>query len=299
MKRAIVTGNFDGLHAGHEYLLFELKALASQHDLKPCVVSFEPHTDIVTSEPTEPFILTTNLEKRHILEEFYGIELQLLPFNREFMELSSQDYLKKVLVDKLGAGLWLMGFNHTFGKGAKGRDDSLNTLAEDFGVILHQGEPILKGSEPISSTRIRNLISEGEIEEANKLLMQPYCIHGEVERGDQIGQTIGFPTANISISPWKLLPAHGVYGGTVKVHGQKYLCAVHIGPRPSVENLEIRVETHIFDFNQDIYSQSVQVELDFQVRGIRAFSELDELKTQIEFDIQSVKTKLGYKLRGI
>jgi riboflavin kinase / FMN adenylyltransferase len=291
MKRAVVTGNFDGLHIGHEHLLLELKALAEKHGLRPCVVSFEPHTSIVTREPTEPFLLTSNLEKKYILEEKYGIELQILPFNEEFMTLSPQEYLQDILVGQLNAGLWLLGFNHTFGQGAQGRDQALNELAANLDVKLVQGEPIIKGSEPISSTRIRDLVRSGEVQTVNKLLTHPFSIYGKVITGDKIGRTIGFPTANVEIPEWKLLPLHGVYGGTIVINGIRHLCAVHIGPRPSVKNGEIRVEAHVFDFNQDIYSQMVQLELDFRVRTIKPFSDLDSLKTQIELDIQTVKAK--------
>lgn len=293
MKRAIVTGNFDGLHLGHQHLFNELKELAQERGLKPCVVSFEPHTALVTRKPKDPFLITTSAEKRHILETRHGIESQLLPFSEEFMKMESTQYLKEILVGQYGAQLWLLGFDHKFGHGARGRDSELDALATELGVEIIQSHAIYNGPEPVSSTRVRHFLEKGDIPKANELLGAPFVIQGEVYQGDQIGRQLGFPTANLLMNPWKLLPANGVYGAQVKINGQSYLAAVHIGPRPTLETQEIRVEAHILDFNQDIYCQNLKLELIFRVRTIMSFNDMDELKAQIEQDIQTIRITIG------
>lgn len=293
VNRAIVTGNFDGLHLGHQHLLNELKLLAAERGLKPCVLSFEPHTAIVTRKANEPFLITTSLEKRHLLERRFGIESLLLPFSEEFMKMESTQYLEDILFKKYGAKLWLHGFDHKFGKGARGRDQELDSRAHALGVEIVQSHAIYDGPEPVSSTRIRDCLKTGDIELANELLGNPFIIQGEVHKGDQIGRTIGFPTANLHINPWKLLPAHGVYGAKVEIEGREHIAAVHIGPRPSMNAQEIRVEAHILDFNEDIYCQNLKLELIFRVRTIMPFNSPEKLISQIEKDVKEIRAKLG------
>lgn len=299
MRRAIVTGNFDGLHLGHQYLFAELKELSRLRKLKPCVISFEPHTSIVTRKPKDPFLITTSIEKRHILESRHGMESQLIAFSEDFMKMSAIQYLEDILVGKFGAKLWLLGFDHRFGFGAEERSTELDNKAKQLGVELIQSKAVFDGSEPVSSTRVRSYLMQGEIPKANALLGSQYIIHGEVHRGDQIGRKMGFPTANLLVNPWKQLPAHGVYAAEVEIGAKRYLAAVHIGPRPTLGTHEIRVEAHILDFEKDIYCQNLQLELTFRIRSIMSFDSPEELVSQINDDIRLIRKNAELKTKSV
>jgi len=291
MNRAIVTGNFDGIHLGHKQMLSDLKKLAQEHLLQPCLVSFEPHTAIVVRNAREPFLLTTTQEKADLLEKHFGIELKVIEFNQEFMKKSPIEYLEEVLVGEFDAKLWLMGFNHTFGEGGQSQSQELLEKAEELGVQLCTGTPFIQDAQPLSSTLIRDLIREGKVYEANQYLLSPYLLSGVVEHGDALGRTLGFPTANLKISEWKLLPGFGVYHGKTMIQGEKYECAVHIGPRPSLDSQEIRVEAHLIDFEGDLYDQFIEIEVLSQIRPPISFDFVEDLKAQINQDIETIRLK--------
>lgn len=280
---AVTIGFFDGVHRGHRYLLRQLEELAARKGLSAAAVTFDCHPRTVVQEDFVPSLLTTQEEKLCLLEKSFGGEIIVLPFTKELSELTAKEFMQSVLRDKLNAKLLLMGYNHHFGHGGGAKED-YESWGMETGIEVYVAEAL--AGEKISSSRIRNLITLGEMGKANAMLGYQYFLTGKVIEGKHIGRHIGFPTANISLPEQKLLPACGVYAVWVTLPDQikrgGMLC---IGHRPTLEaDGEISVEVHVFDFNGNLYGKSISIDFIGKLRDERHFSSLEALRKQLTLD---------------
>lgn len=280
---ALTIGFFDGVHQGHRYLLQQLEELAAANGLSAAAVTFDRHPRTVVQSDFVPSLLTTQEEKLALLSRAFSGKIIVLPFTQELSEMTAKEFMQNILREKLNAELLLMGYNHRFGHGGGNPEDYV-TWGQETGIKVCLAKAL--AGEKVSSSRIRNLISLGEVKKANNLLGYPYFLTGKVTEGKQIGRQIGFPTANLTLLEQKLMPACGVYAVWVTMpdHSKRggMLC---IGHRPTVEqNGEISVEVHIFDFNGDLYGTSISIDFIEKLRDERHFDSLEELQKQLILD---------------
>ena len=280
---ALTIGFFDGVHQGHRYLLQQLEELAAANGLSAAAVTFDRHPRTVVQPNFVPTLLTTQEEKLDLLSKAFSGKIIVLPFTQELSEMTAKEFMQNILRDKLNAELLLMGYNHRFGHGGGNPEDYV-TWGHETGIKVCLAKAL--AGEKVSSSRIRNLISLGDVKKANNLLGYPYFLTGEVTEGKQIGRQIGFPTANLTLPEQKLMPACGVYAVWVTMpdHSKRggMLC---IGHRPTVEqNGEISVEVHIFDFNGNLYGTSISIDFIEKLRDERHFDSLEELQKQLILD---------------
>lgn len=280
---ALTIGFFDGVHQGHRYLLQQLEELAAANGLSAAAVTFDRHPRTVVQPNYVPSLLTTQEEKLDLLSKAFSGKIIVLPFTQELSEMTAKEFMQNILREKLNAELLLMGYNHRFGHGGGNPEDYVN-WGHETGIKVCLAKAL--AGEKVSSSRIRNLISLGDVKKANNLLGYPYFLTGEVTEGKQIGRQIGFPTANLTLPEQKLMPACGVYAVWVTMpdHSRRggMLC---IGHRPTVEqNGEISVEVHIFDFNGNLYGTSISIDFIEKLRDERHFDSLEELQKQLVLD---------------
>ena len=280
---ALTIGFFDGVHQGHRYLLQQLEELAAANGLSAAALTFDRHPRTVVQPNFVPSLLTTQEEKLDLLSKAFSGKIIVLPFTQELSEMTAKEFMQNILREKLNAELLLMGYNHRFGHGG-GNPEEYVTWGHETGIRVCLAKAL--AGEKVSSSRIRNLISLGDIKKANNLLGYPYFLTGEVTEGKQIGRQIGFPTANLTLPEQKLMPACGVYAVWVTMpdHSKRggMLC---IGHRPTVEqNGEISVEVHIFDFNGNLYGTSISIDFIEKLRDERHFDSLEELQKQLMLD---------------
>ena len=280
---AVTIGFFDGVHQGHRFLLQQLEEMASDEGLSAMAVTFDRHPKEVVSKDFAPSLLTTQAEKLSLLSESFKGEIVVLPFTQELSSLTAREFMQSVLREKMNTKILLMGYNHRFGHGGGTLEEYVAWGREaDIEVRMARA---LEG-EKVSSSRIRNLIAEGNVEKANTLLGYRYFMTGSIIEGKQIGRQIGFPTANLSLPKQKLLPACGVYAVGVEMNDSTrkngMLC---IGHRPTVEaNGELSIEVHIFDFDGNLYGKELRLEFIGRLREERRFSSLEELQLQLRRD---------------
>ena len=292
---AVTIGFFDGVHQGHRYLLQQLEEMASDEGLSAMAVTFDRHPKEVVSGGFVPSLLTTQAEKLSLLSQFFKGEIVVLPFTQELSSLTAGDFMQSVLREKLNAKVLLMGYNHRFGHGG-GTMDEYVAWGCKTGIEVRIAKA-LEG-EKVSSSRIRNLIAEGDVEKANTLLGYRYFMTGSIVEGKQIGRQIGFPTANLSLPEQKLLPACGVYAVEVEIaDGTRRGGMLCIGHRPTVEaNGELSIEAHIFDFDGNLYGKEVRLEFICRLREERRFSSLEELQLQLRrdaVDVQAIMDRMS------
>lgn len=285
----VTMGSFDGVHKGHVQVIENLKRMAVKQSGESVIISFEPHPrEILYPLEKRPGILTTLNEKIKILES-YGVDhLVILPFTEELAGLSYIDFVKHILVDKIGIKGLVVGYDHRFGKNREGSFESLRTLAENYHFYLEQEEVYEENKINISSTKIRTALELGDIILVREFLGYDYSISGKVVHGDKIGRDIGFPTANLQLEDErKLLPASGVYAVKISVGDKWYGGMLNIGVRPTVSRSGIvRLEVNIFDFAADIYGDIITVALFARIRGERKFNNVEELRIQLCQDQQ-------------
>ena len=289
-KTAVALGNFDGLHRAHTHIINNMCRYAKEHDCIGCVLLFNGHTRRITNnEDTK--LITTEREKLKLLSEMGVNSVYIREFDRELMQLSPREFVE-MLVTKINPEAVCVGYDYRFGYKAEGDTQLLRKLGEEFGFSVIVTEEIKQNQHTIKSTKIRQFISDGDIVSANAMLGRPYFIMGEVEKGLQNGRRIGIPTANIGYAPDKLLPENGVYMGYTVIGDDRYNSVINIGNNPTLGADKITVESHILDFDSDIYGKIVTVELVDRIRDEITFSSLDELKTQINSDINSARQAL-------
>lgn len=284
LKKAVVTsGTFDGVHLGHQKILQILRETTKASGGESVVLTFWPHPRMVVSQDSQGLKLLSTIDEKIELLEQQGVNhLLIVPFTREFSELSSEEYVQSILLDTIGTKKLVIGYDHRFGRNREGGFEYLEQNADRFGIELEEIPRQEIENLVISSTQIRESLQEGNIKAANELLGRPYTFSGIVVKGRQLGRTIGFPTANIQVAEsYKLIPANGVYAVKALVRGNRLNGIMNIGNRPTVDGIGRTQEVYILDFSDDIYGENVTVELVDYIRSEQKFNGLDELKSQI------------------
>lgn len=279
------TGTFDGVHLGHRKILNQLVAKAKKVGGESVLLTFSPHPRIVLQPDVELELLSSENEKISLLEKTGIDHLIIHPFTREFSRTQSLDFVREYLVNKIGVKHLVIGYDHHFGRNREGSFDHLKEFGPIYGFEVEEIAAFDIDQVNVSSTKIRNALAEGNVELANMYLGTPYSIGGKVIKGNQIGRTIGFPTANIECDfMHKLLPADGVYAGKLHVNGHTYNAMANLGSRPTIGSKQRKLEVHCIGTDIHLYESEVRFELYKFLRGIEEFANLDALKKQLEAD---------------
>lgn len=286
--RAVTVGTFDGVHRGHLAVIEELKEEAFRYGLRPAVITLEPHPLLVVAPERAPGLLISASERRRRLETL-GVEVITVTFDDSVRRLSAFNWMRK-MKEQFSAELLVTGYDNTFG--FDGRDLS----PEDYVALGRQaGLKVLKAPEiqDVSSSIVRKAVAAGEMERAAVLLSRPYSIEGMVVHGRELGRTLGFPTANIEVEPWLLLPAPGVYGcKAILADGSIYQAVVNVGRAPTVaDGLPITVEAYLPGFSGNLYGSRLRLEFGYKLRGEKKFGNLEELKRAIAEDVKKLEKK--------
>ena len=281
---SVAIGIFDGVHRGHQEILQEAAKYGAV-----TVLTFDPHPTSIFAPERTPSALVRLEDRIKLLKEHGAQEVVVLPFTREFAAKSPDEFISEILVNQLGATHITVGANFTFGHKAAGNAAYLKDHARGFGVsAVALSED--RGS-PISSTRIRNLIVDGDVERANELLTRPFYLRGPVVHGEKRGRTIGYPTANIGLADNATIPADGVYAGWLSVGDERWQAAISIGTNPTFPGIRGRqVEAYALDqIGLDLYDQEAKLEFGFRLRDTLKFDGLDPLLEQMKLDCQRAK----------
>ena len=289
------VGFFDGVHIGHQHLIQQVKAESKQLGLPAAVITFPMHPSQVLRADYQPMLLCGYEEKVGKLSTT-GIDYCItLPFTRELSQLTAKEFMHNVLKNKLNVHTLFVGYNHRFGRNREDDFSAYKQYGNEVGLHLIEATELQEKNQNISSSRIRNLLKEGDIRTANKFLSYHYTISGQIIEGYQVGRTIGFPTANIRAwEPYKVMPKLGVYAVLVHVQGAVYQGMLYIGKRPTLNHdSDTSVEVNIFDFDGNLYNQPITVEFVDFIRDDVKFDSLEELKEQIYRDKGKVLSVLG------
>ncbi len=286
IKKTIVTiGTFDGVHLGHQKIIQKLNQNAKLYHCESLILTFFPHPRMVL-QPESDIKLLNNIDERSQLLEKAGLDnLIIHPFNIAFSELSAEDFVKKILVEKLKIKKIVIGHDHRFGKNRSANIDDLIVFGYKYDFEVEQISVQEIDEVSISSTKIRNALIDGNISLANEFLGFPYFITGIVQKGKQLGRTIGFPTANFKIEEnYKLIPKKGVYIVSSFFNNQMVFGLMNIGSNPTVEGKTLSIEVYFLDFDSDLYHRKIEVSLLHYIRPEQKFDNIDLLKNQIEND---------------
>jgi riboflavin kinase/FMN adenylyltransferase len=290
----VTIGNFDGVHLGHHMLFAEVVSRAFQKQGTSVVVTFDPHP-LQVIRPEIGIKLISTYEQKVELISLAGIDvLVVIPFTRDFAGTSAETFVDEVLIKTIGVKELVVGYDYAFGKGRQGNIEYLKEQGQKKGFPVTVVEPYYVDDMLVSSSKIRELVSEGRMMDVKKLLGRSYQIRGMVQEGKKRGgPVVGFKTANLHLSEEDLCPKHGVYVTQVVYDGKCYGGVLNIGFNPTFGENRLSVETHIFDFNQDIYGKEIKINLLKYLRGEKKFSGPEELAVQIQKDISLAKEILA------
>ena len=285
-KTAVAIGKFDGIHVGHKELLS--KILEKKKDgLKATVFTFDPSPEEFFVGHSVPQLFTRE-EKLKAFQELGVDILVMFPLNDETAATDPEEFVRRILVNELNAGFIAAGSDVSFGDKGKGDSKLLERLGKELSYELCIIDKVKIDDEEVSSTRVRNAVSDGDMDLTERLLGTKYSISGIVEHGNHLGHTIGVPTVNILPPSMKLLPPYGVYSSTVKIGKNEFKGMTNIGRKPTVSEKEkVGVETYIYDFGRDVYGEYIEVVLHSFVRPEIKFENMEQLKLQIQQDIKN------------
>jgi riboflavin kinase/FMN adenylyltransferase len=282
----VTVGAFDGVHLGHRAILRSLTETATESKCRSVVITFEPHPQSVMRPGTFRF-LTTPKEKLSLLEESYPDEILVLPFTKAFSQIEPERFVEETLVQRIGLCEIILGTGHTFGKGKKGGQDVLKKMSARYGFKIEVVPPVFVEDQPVSSTRIRQMLDDGNVPGAKNLLGRWYSLSGVVTRGSGIGAKIGFPTANIAVDhPLKLIPKDGIYAVRVQLDEETHPGSCNVGFSPTLKGAIREIEVYIHDYSGEIYGHSIRIEFIARLRDEQKFERLDDLVATIEQDKQ-------------
>lgn len=284
----VSLGTFDGLHVGHQAILKSLMTSSEKTGLNPMAVTFEPHPRVLVTPDSPPPLLTIWEEKARLFANYMHGRLLVLRFNDELMSMSAEEFARDILVGKLNLKKLIVGYDHAFGKNRSGTINDLMALSKKYDFELEVVNPVIIEGRPVSSTRIRNLISDRKFSQALDMLGHPYPIYGTVEKGISLGKELGFPTANIEYGARKLLPVDGVYSCRAEHKGQMYHGMMFIGTNYFNPERKRTVEVNIFDFDRDIYEQDIICYPLIFIRENMKFNKKEDLIEQITKDKENV-----------
>lgn len=290
-KELVATiGFFDGVHLGHRFLINEMREKAAERNMPSAVITFTKHPRAVLNSEYQPRLLNS-LEEKSALLSSTGIDYcVLLDFTLELSRLSAEEFISKVLSDRLHVKGLIIGYDHRFGHDRRDGFEQYVEYGKRNGIEVIRASQYDDGNTTVSSSEIRKSILSGDVAKASGLLTYPYQLSGHIVSGYRVGRTLGFPTANIEVDdPLKILPAIGVYAVWVYVRGERHKGMLYIGNRPTLNNGDnISLEVNILDFEGDIYNDEIKVDFIEFVRGDIRFNSLDELKAQLQMDRKRV-----------
>jgi riboflavin kinase/FMN adenylyltransferase len=286
-RNAVITiGTFDGVHTGHLQIIKQLKEEAARINGETVIITFHPHPRLViTSGKSEIQLLNTLEEKTELLKKQDIDHLVIVPFTREFSEQAAELYIQDFLVKKFRPHTIIIGYDHHFGNKRKGNYKMLEAYADEFNYLVKEIPEHVLNQVTISSTKIRGALLSADPETANRFLGYDYFFEGTVVEGNKLGRTLGYPTINLELPDAnKLVPANGIYAVSVIVNNRKYNGMMSIGVRPTIGESARTIEVNIFEFNENIYGQTVRVSVKKYLREEKKFDNLEELKAAIAKD---------------
>jgi riboflavin kinase/FMN adenylyltransferase len=300
----VTIGVFDGVHRGHAEIIGQAVQEAKQRGVPSVLLTFVPHPSEVVRPGSHPPVLTSIVRRAELVEQLGVDVFCALPFTLEFSRMSPAEFAHHALVERLHASAVLVGENFRFGHKAAGDVALLSRLGESFGFTA-RGIPLLRvgdGETPLSATYVRSCVQAGDMAAASRALGRPHRVDGIVERGDQRGRVLGFPTANLRTDAWTAVPADGVYAGRVvrldewgrTMAGPPLgVAAISVGTNPTFEVRQRRVEAFILDFDGDLYGDVLGVEFVERLRGMEKFDRIEDLVTQMAADVEQTRVAMG------
>jgi riboflavin kinase / FMN adenylyltransferase len=292
LTNAVVTsGTFDGVHIGHQKILARLREIANRSSGETVVITFWPHPRLVLHPEDENLKLLNTFEEKAALLKDQGIQhLIRIPFTKEFSQLTSEQFIKQILVERIGTKKLVIGYDHHFGKNREGSFEQLKVNGPRYGFEVEEIPQQEIDHIAVSSTKIREALEAGDIETATHFLGRSYTLTGRVVAGNKLGRLLGFPTANIEMeTKYKLIPKDGIYAATVMHENKKFQGMLYIGNRPVIKGTKQSIEVNIFDFNKDIYGENLTIHVHKYVRPDKNLSDLEELKKQLKLDEEASK----------
>lgn len=287
LNNAVATiGTFDGVHFGHQKIIKRLCELAKARGGESVILTFFPHPRLIIDPENQDLkMINTINEKAKILQGLGVDHLIITPFTRDFSNLSAEEYIKKILVDTIGIKYLIVGYDHRFGKDRKGGLPTLEELSPSYGYQIEEIPEQDINDVAVSSTKIRTAILQGKVDLAASYLGYHFSISGRVIKGDKIGRTIGYPTANIFVEEtYKLIPSDGIYAVTVDMAEGSFKGMAYIGQRPTINGMTRNIEVNIFDFDKEIYGQDIRMTFLEFLRADVKFTGLEALKEQLHKD---------------
>ena len=283
---ALTIGNFDGVHRGHQHIVSRLVEWARRVEGPATIFTFDPHPISILRPELAPTPLSWAEHKAAMLAKLHVDTVIAYPTDKELLSLTASEFFDQIVVQKLQTKAMVEGPNFFFGRDRGGNVDVLNELCAAADVQFEVVQPVCSDDELISSSRVRGLISAGEVQAAKEMLTHPYRIRGRVSHGAGRGSKIGIPTANLDEIE-TLLPADGVYAGRAFVENQQqpWPAAINIGPNPTFADGQRKVEAHLIGFDQSIYDSLIEIEFFRRIRDVRTFASVEELKAQLTHDI--------------
>lgn len=289
-KKTVVTvGTFDGVHIGHQQIIGELNRLKEEKGLRSILITFDPHPQIVLKNRSkEVKLLTSTEEKLELLEKFPLDMVYIINFNREFAATPAENFIIDYIYNGTGLNDLVIGYDHMFGKNREGSIETVNALSNKLGFAVHKVPEFKIDDKNISSTEIRNLLEQGNVNAAKFFLGRFYEIEGEVVQGAKRGRELGYPTANLKINDEnKQIPKNGIYAVEVIYGGEILRGMMSIGHNPTVNDTdEIFIEVNVFNFDKDIYGEKIKIRFVEYIRDEVKFNSLDELKKKLDEDKQ-------------
>lgn len=285
----ITLGYFDGIHLGHQRLIDTTKKIAAKKNIKSAVFTFKTHPLSIISPEKAPKLLFSNDKKIEIVESL-GIDYMIyLDFTFNMMNEKPEEFVKNILVDKFNAKHIVVGFNYKFGYKGMGTSNTLIELGKKYNFEVTIIEPVKINDQTVSSTLIRTLIENGEVELAKSYLGRPYSMTGVVILGKGLGKKLSIPTANIAVEDTTIIPSYGVYYTKVLLHNHQFDAITNVGNNPTFLNHPIVIENYLFNFNHEIYGEKIEVFFLKKIRSERKFNSIEKLASQIKKDINFVK----------
>ena len=287
VKGAVVTtGTFDGVHVGHRKIIDRLNEIAQKVNGESVLLTFHPHPRMVLFPDDHGLELITAMDEKIKLLEDSGVQnLIIHPFTREFSRITSIDFIRDILVDKLGTSVLVIGYDHHFGRNREGSFEHLRESGPLYGFQVEEISVQDVDDVAVSSTKIRKALQDGDVRTASKYLAHSYQLSGTVVHGDKLGRELGYPTANIQMEDKnKVIPANGVYACYVYVNENKFNGMLNIGTRPTVSGNIRRIEVNIFDFDEELYGQRLILELKQRIRDEKKFDDVEGLKDRLAID---------------
>lgn len=282
---AIAIGNFDGLHKGHMEIMNTLKKVSKENNLLSLCYTFSEHpVNVLRGENSLPLI-ADNTEKERLLAQT-GIDGLFFEDFKKVKDIPARDFVKDILVSKLNMKLVVVGLHNHYGKNGDGDIKLLRQLGQELDFLVYMAKPLYLEDVMCSSTKVRQYITDGKIEEANEMLGRCFTSGGTVVKDKELGRTLGFPTANIKPRPCMLIPQRGVYATSVSIKGTLYKAITNVGNCPTVNDNNVKLETHILDFDGDIYGENIEVIFLSKIRDIKTFENIDALKNRLMCDVQ-------------